>query len=105
SVLTPVAKAELYTARNSPVVDLASIQALLAEAPDLPEANQLAAMAVRRGALTAPAILSEKPVYSIGSAPIRYRAHPIQGEPYADQLRTLLDPLRSEEHTSELQSR
>ena len=35
-LLTPVAKAELYTAKDSPVVDLASLQALLAEAPELP---------------------------------------------------------------------
>src|SRR5579864_104675 len=40
SVLTPVAKAELYTARASPIVDLASLQALLAEAPELPESEQ-----------------------------------------------------------------
>ena len=36
SILTPVAKAELYTAKGSPVVDLASLQALIAEAPELP---------------------------------------------------------------------
>ena len=35
-VLTPVAKAELYTAKGSPVVDLASIQSLIAEAPSFP---------------------------------------------------------------------
>ena len=45
SVLTPVAKAELYTAKGSPVVDLYSLQTLLAEAPELPEADQLAALA------------------------------------------------------------
>ena len=42
SILTPVAKAELYTAKGSPVVDLASLQALIAQAPELPEADQLA---------------------------------------------------------------
>jgi soluble lytic murein transglycosylase-like protein len=93
SVLTPVAKAELFTAKGSPVIDLASLQALIAEAPELPEADQLAAMAVRRGAATAPLTVPEKPTYSIGSAPIRYKAHPVQGEPYADQLRAALDPL------------
>ena len=93
SVLTPVAKAELYTAKGSPIVDLASIQALLAEAPDLPEAEQLAALAVKRGVTTPPEIVVEKPLYVIGSAPIRYRAHPVQGEAYADQLRAILDPL------------
>ena len=93
SVLTPVAKAELYTAKGSPVVDLGSLQALIAEAPELPEADQLAAMAVKRGALTPPPIIAEKPTSSIGSAPYRYKAKPIQGEPYADELRALLDPL------------
>lgn len=92
-VLTPIAKAELYTAKGSPVVDLASLQALLTEAPEIPEADQLAALAVKRGALTVPAIYPEKPTYSIGSAPIRYKAHPVQGERYADQLRSILDPL------------
>jgi soluble lytic murein transglycosylase-like protein len=93
SILTPVAKAELYTAKGSPTVDLASLQALIADAPELPQADQLAVMAYRRGATTPPLIIAEKPTYSIGSAPIRYRAKPVQGEPYADQLRTLLDPL------------
>jgi soluble lytic murein transglycosylase-like protein len=93
SILTPVATAELYTAKNSPVVDLASLQALIAQAPELPEADQLAAMAVKRGAPTAPLTIAEKPTYSIGSAPIRYKAKPVQGEPYADQLRTILDSL------------
>jgi len=93
SILTPVATAELYTAKNSPVVDLASLQALIAQAPELPEADQLAAMAVKRGATAAPLTIAEKPTYSIGSAPIRYKAKPVQGEPYADQLRTILDSL------------
>ncbi len=92
-VLTPVARAELYTARGSPVADLASLQALIAEAPELPQAEQLAAMAVKRGALTPPSIIAEKPTTSIGSAPYRYKAKPVQGEPYADQLRSLIDPL------------
>lgn len=91
-VLTPVATAELYIARGSPIVDLASLQVLIAQAPELPEANQLAALAVKRGATTAPQVVPEKPVYVIGSAPLRYRARPVQGEPYADQLRTVLDP-------------
>jgi len=91
--LTPVAKAELYTAKGSPIVDLTSLQALLAEAPELPQADQLAAMAVKRGATTAPLIMAEKPIYNIGFAPYRYRAHPVQGEPQADQLRAILDPL------------
>ena len=93
SVLTPVAKAELYTAKGSPQVDLGSIQALLAEAPELPQADQLARLAIARGATQAPLIVPERPVVNLGSPPGRYRARPIQGEPAADQLRALLDPL------------
>ena len=92
SVITPVAKAELYTAKDSPVVDLASIQALLAEAPDLPQAAQLAAMALRRGALTSPPIVPTRRLYNLGSAPVRYRARAVAGEPAADALRAALDP-------------
>ena len=92
-VLTPVAKAELYTAKGSPQVSLASIQALLAEAPELPQADQLARLAIARGATQAPLIVPERPVVNLGSPPGRYRARPIQGEPAADQLRALIDPL------------
>ncbi len=93
SVLTTVAKAELYTARGSPAVDLASLQALLIEAPELPQADQLARMAITRGASTPPLIYPERPIYRLGSAPVRYRAKPVQGEPAADSLRASLDSL------------
>jgi soluble lytic murein transglycosylase-like protein len=93
SILAPVAKAELYTAKGSPTVDLGSLQALIAEAPELPQADQLAAMAVKRGALIPLQTIPEKPTYNLGSAPVRYRAKPVQGEPAADQLRAILDPL------------
>ena len=93
SVLTPVAKAELYTARDSPAVDLASLLALLAEAPELPQAQQLATMAWRRGATTMPWYVVAKATVNLGSAPVRYRAKPVPGEPAADELRAALDPL------------
>lgn len=90
-LITPVAKAELYTARGSPTVDLQSLQSLIASAPELPDADQLARMAMSRGATTAPPVLPEKPVVGLGSAPGRYRARPVSGEPLADALRSLLD--------------
>ena len=40
-VLKPLAKAELFTARGSPTVDAAALVALLAEAPELPQADGL----------------------------------------------------------------
>ncbi|HEX6604749.1 MAG TPA: lytic transglycosylase domain-containing protein, partial [Sphingomicrobium sp.] len=92
-ILTPLAKAELYTAKGSPTVDLASLQALVAQAPELPQAEQLARMAWTRGATTMPAYIPPQRTLSLGSAPGRYRARPVQGEPAADQLRPLLDQL------------
>lgn len=91
--LKPVAKAELYLAKGSPKVDLASVEALLAEAPDLPEADQLQRIAIARGALAPPPIAYEKPVQLLGSSPRRQRARPVSGDPIADQLRLQLDPL------------
>ena len=93
SPLTPLAKAELYTAKGSPTVDLGSLQALLAQAPELPQAEQLARMAWNRGAATTPWYAQPKSMVSLGSAPVRYRAKPVSGEAYADQLRAIIDPL------------
>ncbi|MGN6156405.1 MAG: lytic transglycosylase domain-containing protein [Sphingomicrobium sp.] len=90
-LLTPVAKAELYTAKGSPTVDLQSLQWVIAQAPELPDADQLARMAVTRGAATPPSIIPEKATVGLGSAPGRYRVRPVSGEPAADALRTQLD--------------
>jgi soluble lytic murein transglycosylase-like protein len=90
-LLTPVARAELYTAKGSPVVDLQSLQWVIAQAPDLPDADQLARMAITRGATTAPLVIPEKATVGLGSAPGRYRARPVSGEPAADALRSQLD--------------
>jgi soluble lytic murein transglycosylase-like protein len=90
-VLTPLAKAELYTAKGSPPVDLDRLQSLIAEAPELPNADQLARLALTRGATSAPLIMQRRPLVSFGSAPRRNRARPVGGEPLADALRTQLD--------------
>jgi soluble lytic murein transglycosylase-like protein len=100
SVLTPLAKAELYTAKGSPLVDLASLQALIAQAPELPQADQLAAMAFKRGATDPILVYPEKATVNLGSAPVRYKAHPVLGEPAADQLRATLDPLVKADNAS-----
>lgn len=92
SVLSPVAKAELFTARRSPIVPLEALQSLLVEAPELPQAEQLARMAVLRGATVAPVYAVRKPILNLGTAPARYRAKPVQGDLIADQLRTALEP-------------
>lgn len=92
SPLKPVAKAELYIARNSPRAELEPIISLLAEAPDLPQAEQLQRMAVTRGALQPPSIVAPRPTIGLGSAPRRNRVRPVTGEPAADALRTAFEP-------------
>lgn len=91
--LTPLARAELYTAKGSPTVSLNAIQSLLAEAPELPQAEQLARLAVARGAIESPAYYQRRSLAWLGSAPTRTRARPVQGDPYADQLREAIEPL------------
>jgi soluble lytic murein transglycosylase-like protein len=94
-LLTPVAKAELYTARNSPRVELPALLALLAEAPDLPQAEQLLRMAIARGASESelPYITPARRMVPLGEAPRRTRASPVSGDPLTDTLRAQLDPL------------
>jgi soluble lytic murein transglycosylase len=92
-ILTPVAKAELYTAKGSPAVSVGQIQALLAEAPELPQAEQLSRLALTRGATNYPYYVAKKPTTWLGNSPGRFRAKAIYGEPAGDQLRSQLDPL------------
>ena len=94
-IMKPYARAELYTAKDSPKVELAPIMALLAEAPELPQAEQLYRMAVSRGLANgqAPAIYWARPTVSLGSAPRRGKTRPVEGEPAADELRLALEPM------------
>ena len=91
--LKPVAKAELFTAKNSPKADLDAILAILGEAPDLPQAVQLQRMAVARGAVETPTIVYPARVIPLAGAPRRHRSTPVQGEPAADALRNAMEPL------------
>src|SRR3546814_16566926 len=51
-----VALAELYLARNSPKVELFDLLKLLNTAPSLPQADQLARLAQKRGATILPSL-------------------------------------------------
>jgi len=87
-VLTPVAKAELYTAKGSPRVALDSLIDLLIEAPDLPNADQIQRLAEARGGIDMPRIARRYQLVQIGASPRRGRARPVTGEVEADRLRT-----------------
>jgi soluble lytic murein transglycosylase len=90
--LKAVAKAEFYTARGSPTVSVDELQALIGEAPELVQAEQLERLAASRGSIQMMAI-PERPVVSLASATRRGRARSVVGDAVADQLRVGLDPL------------
>ena len=91
--LNPVARAELLTARNSPRADLATVETLIAAAPELPQASQLQRMAIARGSIQPPRIVSEGRVVPLPAAPRRHRSRAVTGEPAADALRQAMEPL------------
>ncbi|HXG99795.1 MAG TPA: lytic transglycosylase domain-containing protein [Sphingomicrobium sp.] len=95
SVLKPVARAELYTARGSPMTELAALIGLISEAPDLPQAEQLQRLAMTRGAIELPPIIYTRRTIGLGSAPRRGRARPVANDLAADALRTALEPFVS----------
>ncbi len=96
--LKPVAKAELYTAKDSPRVELGPLLTLLAEAPDLPQADQVQRMALARGAIGPPPVVGTRATIGLSVAPRRGRAKPVTGEPAADALRAALQPLVEIDH-------
>ncbi len=69
--MTAMARAELYIAPNSPKVEAAQIQALLEAAPYLPQAEQLATMARKRGLETLPNRPGIRRFSWLGGAPKR----------------------------------
>ena len=105
-VLKPVARAELFTARNSPRVELQPLLALLSEAPDLPHAGQVLRLALARGAAEAelPAVPAPARMVPMTSAPRRHRSQPVRGDPAADALRLALEPLVKTDSAAEAEA-
>jgi soluble lytic murein transglycosylase len=69
--MAAMARAELYLAAGSPKVDAIKLQALLQDAPYLPQAEQLATMAEKRGAMDLPSRPGTQRFSYRGSAPKR----------------------------------
>jgi soluble lytic murein transglycosylase-like protein len=87
-----VARAELFLAKGSPEADLPSLLALIARAPELPQAAQLGRLAVTRGATDLPYIAPERDLVSLRGQPHRARPKPVKGDPLAAQLERDLQP-------------
>lgn len=69
--LHAVARGEYYRAPGSPRIDLDALNQWLASGTDLPEADAIAALALKRGALAVPALPQPQPLLALPSAPRR----------------------------------
>ncbi|MCD2324934.1 lytic transglycosylase domain-containing protein [Sphingomonas sp. IC-56] len=90
--LHSIARAELYTAKNSPKVDLPPLTALLQEAPELPEAEQLARLAKTRGATELPELPQAQRLVWFDGAPVRQRARSIKSDNAATSVAIEISP-------------
>jgi soluble lytic murein transglycosylase-like protein len=96
--LHPVALAELYLAAGSPKVELPQIQAWLERGHDLPQAAQLARLAMSRGAATLPDIPAEQPVYGSGGLARRSRPASVNdGTMPAEVSKAILDRITNDD--------
>jgi soluble lytic murein transglycosylase-like protein len=91
--LHAVARAELYLAKGSPKVELDPLLALIAKAPEMPQAAQLGRLASARGATELPSIAQPQELRWQGGQPRRSRAKSVTGDPVAAELEALVQPL------------
>ncbi|HEX8308629.1 MAG TPA: lytic transglycosylase domain-containing protein [Allosphingosinicella sp.] len=91
--LHDVARAELFTAKGSPRVELPELLPVLQRAPEMPKAEQLARLAQTRGATDLPSLPAAEKLVWVGSQPRRSRAEATKGDPAAAELEPLVQPL------------
>jgi soluble lytic murein transglycosylase-like protein len=91
--LHDVARAELFTAKGSPKVELPELLPVLQRAPEMPKAEQLARLASTRGATELPSLPTAEKLVWVGSQPRRSRAEATKGDPAAAELEPLVQPL------------
>ncbi|WP_326524576.1 lytic transglycosylase domain-containing protein [Sphingomonas sp.] len=102
--LHAAARAELYTAKGSPRVELAPLVALIAEAPEMPRAAQLARLAKTRGAEALPELPLEQKLIWFDGAPNRRRASTVRSDAAAAALTNLMQPFIKEDRGSEAEA-
>jgi soluble lytic murein transglycosylase len=103
--LHAIARAELYTAKGSPKVDADPIVALLSEAPELPQAAQLARLAKTRGAIDLPILPTEQRLIWNDGAPNRKRARSTaRSDAAAASLASAMTPLIKEDRGPEAEA-
>ncbi len=102
--LHAIARAELLTAKGSPKAALDPLVQLLSEAPELPQATQLAAMARSRGALDLPPLPELRRLTWTDGAPVRTRAKSIKSDLVAAELAIKMQPYVKDDLGAEAQA-
>ncbi|HEX8420535.1 MAG TPA: lytic transglycosylase domain-containing protein [Sphingomonas sp.] len=90
--LHAIARAELFTAKGSPKVELEPLVQLINEAPELPEAEQLSRLAASRGAVDLPPLPVVQRLIWQDGAPRRVRAKSIKSDLVAADLAAKMQP-------------
>jgi soluble lytic murein transglycosylase-like protein len=90
--LHAIARAEMVTAKGSPKADLDPLMKLLADAPELPQAQQIYALASSRGGVGLPALPEANKLTWIDGAPQRKRAKAIRSDMVAGELAIRMQP-------------
>ena len=90
--LHAIARAELLTAKGSPKAELDPLMKLLSEAPELPQAQQIAVLASSRGAVGLPPLPEARRLTWIDGAPARLRAKSIKSDMVAGELAIRMQP-------------
>ncbi|PZU09235.1 lytic transglycosylase domain-containing protein [Sphingomonas sp.] len=92
-VLTPVARAELFLARGAPRPDPVKLAALLAAAPELPEAPALMRLATQQGITDLPTLPQPHDLVRLAGASKRVAARPMRSDAAAARLSIVAMPL------------
>ncbi len=71
--LHQTAKAEYYLAPGSPRIELGELNLWLSKGAELPEADQIAQLAIKRGAISLPSLPGAQPLVSLAQTPKRIR--------------------------------
>jgi len=90
--LHAMARAEMLTAKGSPKADLDPLMKLLSEAPELPQAQQIATMASSRGGVGLPPLPEARRLSWIDGAPSRSRAKSIPTDMSTAELAIKMQP-------------
>lgn len=98
------ARAELFTAKGSPKVELPELLSLLERAPEMPKAEQIARLASTRGATELPGLPAAEKLVWVGSQPRRSRAEATRGDPAAAGLEPLVQPLIKDNRPDEAEA-